>query len=754
MEETSTDPTPSNEPEVAVEAEVVMEAAVEREPREETEKTIPEATESADEQETEGVPVSETAIEKAPDEEVVMEVGTVTMAEEAKTTDTALIDAPEETATEVPAAMEAIPESAVKSPLTSIDPPVKKLPIWLRMLVVFLKVIFLTPFYLAIALLAFGGGVGWHYFEGSAGLDLGEVERLEVGALVKDVHGREIGRAGTMSRLLIDREDIPADFVDALVAAEDQRFFIHLGFDPVGSVRAAWANYRAEAIKEGASTLTQQLARDVYRLEGKDADRKLSEIAAAVRIEDRYSKDEILVHYLNRVYFGSGFYGLGAAARGYFGKEAKDLTVDEAALLCGLIPSPSRYSPLVSESRAIENRDQTLRRMHETGKLTDQELNRFLAQKTVVDKSREHLLDRGQLTYLLARVERELRAVLEKQPEPIKALDGLTVETSIDLALQQKAAKEIDQHINSLTKDEGGKIGEGTGLEAAFVLIENHTGRIVVSVGSRDFQNSEYDRALEMTRPPGSAFFPFVYAAAFETGAYTPESTVFDAPFDNREMGLGSIGGVLGEWSTENPENRWDGHISAADALRYSKNSPTARLGLQVGLGPVRKLIAAAGIRSELNEAPGSLLGNSEANLTELTHAYTAFPNGGTPAPEPGLIREIRDASGNSLLPPVALNPGPAMSEKTARAVVESLTGKGEGGARKGKSGTTPGFTDVWYFGFDEDYTWGTWLGRDSFIAIHPLAFGGVLARPLADAILAGRNIKDPALPVAASEKP
>lgn len=650
------------------------------------------------------------------------------------------------------------PESTVEAEVAATLPQggkvVKKRPLHLVVLIALLKVIVLTPFYAVIALLAFGGGVGWYYYEASAGLDLAEVERLEVGALVKDVQGREIGRAGTMSRLLLTREDIPVHFVDALLAAEDQRFFIHPGFDPVGSVRAAWANYRAEAIREGASTLTQQLARDVYKLEGKDADRKLSEIAAAVRIEDHYSKDEILVHYLNRIYFGSGFYGLGSAARGYFGKAAKDLTIDESALLCGLIPSPSRYSPLVSESRAIEFRDQTLRRMREIGKLSDEQLATFLAKETVVARSREHLLDRGQITYLLARVERELRIALEKRAVPITSLDGLTVETSIDLTRQQNAAKAMDRYLGNMTKNGAVESAGGGDLEGAFVLIENRTGRIVVSVGSRDFQNSEYDRALDMTRPPGSAFFPFVYAAAFETGAFKPESTVFDAPFDNREMGLGSIGGILGEWSTENPENRWDGHIPAADALRYSKNSPTARLGLQVGLGPVRKLIEAAGIQSPLEEVPGSLLGNSEANLTELTLAYTVFPNGGTPAPEPGLIREIRNAFGKVIPPPFEPKAGPAMGEKTAQAVTACLTAKGDGKNRPGKSGTTPGFTDVWYFGFDEEHTWGTWLGKDSFTPIHPLAFGSVLAQPLAEAIMAERPTEAPVVPVAASEKP
>ena len=307
-------------------------------------------------------------------------------------------------------------------------------------------------------------------------------------------------------------------------------------------------------------------------------------------------------------------------------------------------------------------------------------------------------------------------------------------------ALQQAAARAMDRHLAAVAEKAAEAGFPGDDLEAAFVMMENRTGRIVISVGSRDFHKSEYDRALEMTRPPGSAFFPFVYAAAFEGGDWRPDTPVFDAPFDNREMGLGGIGGVLGEWSTENPENRWDGYIPAAAALAFSKNSPTARLGLQVGLGRVREMARAAGIESALADVPGSLLGQSEVNLTEMTLAYTTFSNGGVPAFSPGMIREIRDVSGKLISGPLEWKPARAMSEATARAVSDCLAASARGAetGATGKSGTTPAFTDAWYFGYDETHTWGAWIGRDSFTPIYPLAFGGALAKPLAEEILAG----------------
>lgn len=643
------------------------------------------------------------------------------------------------------------PPSSVET-AASIGPTGRKRPVWLHLVVLFFQLLLLVPLYALLLAASVGGGVGWHYFDESASLDLERVGRPEVGALVRDVRGVEIGRAGSQNRLLVSREEIPDHLVDALLAAEDQRFFLHPGFDPMGSARAALANYRAEAIREGGSTLTQQLARDVYGLRGKEIDRKLSEIAAAVRIERRYSKDEILVHYLNRVYFGSGFYGIGAAARGYFGKRVADLSIDESALLCGVIPSPSRYSPLVSPERARTYRDQTLRRMNENGRLGADELASLLASETKIADSREDSLERGQIAYLVARVERELRAETARWRKPPETLDHYTIETSVDLAAQQEAAKAIDRHLARLETENGGIPGGqgGEPLEAAFLLLENRTGQIVLSVGSRDYQRSEYDRTVETKRSPGSAFLPFLYAAAYESGDFTPETVLLDAPFDNREMGLGAVAGLLGEWSTENPENRWQGEIPAGEALKRSKNSPSARLGLQVGVERLGTLARACGIESELTDAPGSLLGASEASLAELTRAYAVFPNFGRPAPALRMIREIRDPKGRIVARLSAKAPAPAMKESNARAILTGIpASKGLPGAR-GKPGTTPAFTDAWHFGFDETHTWGIWVGRDRFAPIRPLAFGGEIATPLAEQIVAAARPASRA-PVASS---
>ncbi|MEM1442451.1 MAG: transglycosylase domain-containing protein, partial [Verrucomicrobiota bacterium] len=512
----------------------------------------------------------------------------------------------------------------------------KKRPLAVRLLLGFTKFCLFLILYVTLGAVAAGGGFGWYYLDQNTHHDLSKVEELSTGAEVVDAHGAEIGRIGATDRKLITREDIPDTFIDALLAAEDQRYFSHPGFDPIGTLRAALANYRAETIREGGSTLTQQLARDVFGLEGRHIERKLNEIAIAFWIEREYSKDEVLVHYLNRIYFGSGFYGVGAAANGYFDKPLRELTVDESAMLCGLIRSPSRLSPYVSRERAMGARNQTLARMVSIGRLTQAEMDEIVASPTPVADNRDQKIHRGQTSFLLARIEKETRELIGD-----RSLEGLRIQSSVDLEFQQATAYAIDRHLKKLSREKS-KVEGIDDLEGAAIVVENRTGRILLTVGSRDFGGSEYDRSRDMKRPPGSAFIPFVYAAAFESGEFGPDSILADAPFDNREMGLGGNSGVLGEWSTENPENRWTGSIRAADALRLCKNSPTARLGLQVGLERVSELASRAGIETPIRELSGSLLGASEMALSELVRAYTIFPNEGMPSPRLGLIESIR----------------------------------------------------------------------------------------------------------------
>ncbi|MEM6915644.1 MAG: transglycosylase domain-containing protein, partial [Verrucomicrobiota bacterium] len=449
--------------------------------------------------------------------------------------------------------------------------------------------------------------------------------------------------------------------------------------------------------------------------------------AIAFWIEREYSKDEVLVHYLNRIYFGSGFYGVGAAANGYFDKPLSELNVDESAMLCGLIRSPSRLSPFVSRERAMGARNQTLARMVSIKRLTPGEYEALVAAPTPVADNRDQRIHRGQASFLLARIEKETRELIGD-----RTLEGLRIQSSVDLEFQQSAAYQIDRHLKKLSQ-ENPEVDGIDDLEGAAIVIENRTGRILLTVGSRDFRGSEYDRSRDMRRPPGSAFLPFVYATAFESGKFDPDSILADAPFDNREMGLGGNAGVLGEWSTENPKNRWEGPIRAADALRLSKNSPAARLGLETGLDRVSDLAARAGIETPIRKLSGSLLGASEMTLSELVRAYTIFPNEGKPSPSLGLIESIKSKDETIFSSARELDSEPVISKEVAHGIANLI--------ENGQSGTTPAYTDGWHFGFNRGLTWGVWVGKDTFETIFPMAFGSVLAEPISRSMQASERM-------------
>ena len=591
-------------------------------------------------------------------------------------------------------------------------------------------------FYLAVSAAGLGAGVIWHYIDATDHYDIRKVENQNLGAAVVDSNGVTIGRIGNENRIFIERSDLPDHFVSALIAAEDQRYFFHPGVDPKGSLRAAWRNYRASEIEEGGSTLTQQLARNVFELEGRHMERKLTEMAVALQIELQYSKDEILEHYLNRIYFGSGFYGLGSAAKGYFNKRAKDLTLEESAMICGVIRSPSKLSPLANQKLATEARNRTLNRMHESGLLPSGRLKEALAATTRPVETRSVRVSRGQRDSLLDRIEKEMDSRF-----PIFPIDGATIRVSYDLHLQQKAANLLDEHLTNISKNSAKEKMEP--LQGAVIILSSETGLALAKVGSRDYLNSEYDRTVGMKRPAGSAFLPLLYAAAYEKKIATPDTLLLDGPLDNRLIMLGGTKGVLGEWSTENSENTWEGPIRAADALTKSKNAASARLGFQLGLTSLANFTKQIGIESELRDRSGAFLGASEMSLLELTNAYAALAGNRNIAKQENGIRKISDPKESSLYAaPSSFGNHPALADSTVIAIQNSLQGKNGEGVFHEKCGTTAGYTDAWHFGFNDTYIWGIWIGRDKFSSIAPRAFGHIYARPVAEKLFGLPPIK------------
>ncbi|MDA8634470.1 transglycosylase domain-containing protein [Verrucomicrobiales bacterium] len=582
-------------------------------------------------------------------------------------------------------------------------------------------------FYVAVAIAGLGAGVAWHYLDATDHFDISKVEDQDLGAAVTDSQGLVVGRIGNENRIFIQRSDLPDHFVDALIAAEDQLYFFHPGVDPKGSLRAAWRNYRASGIEEGGSTLTQQLARNVFELEGRHMERKLIEMAVALRIELRYTKDEILEHYLNRIYFGSGFYGLGSAAKGYFDKSVNELTLEESAMICGLIRSPSKSSPFASQELAMNARNRTLDRMHASGALTSQERKEALAAKTKPVETRSVHVSRGQRDSLLDRVHKEVESRFPDVPT-----DGSTIHVSYDLRLQQKAANLLDEHLTQISKNSTKEKSET--LQGAVIILSRKTGLPLASVGSRDYLKTEYDRTIGMKRPAGSAFLPLLYAAAYEKEIATPDTQLLDGPLDNRLVMLGGTEGVLGEWSTENPENTWEGPIRAADALTKSKNAASARLGFTLGLNSLTNFIRQIGIKSDLRDRSGAFLGASEMSLSELTHAYALLAENRIIPAEDNAVRQIVDHTGAAVFEaPHDTGSVPLLADSTIQTIQDSLRKENRESVFYEKSGTTAGYTDAWHFGFNDTCIWGIWIGRDRFSSIAPRAFGNLYARPVAE---------------------
>jgi len=604
--------------------------------------------------------------------------------------------------------------------------------------------------------IATAAAFAWNYWEKSQAYDLDKVAFVQKGSVVHDRDGAEMGRLFALDRLPIKVHDLPAHFIDALIATEDNRFFEHIGFDPIGIGRAAIANMKAGGVREGGSTITQQLARQCYGLSGRNLERKFIEIALSIRIEQAYSKHEIIEHYLNYIYLGSGYWGLGSAARGYFGKDVSDLTIAESALICGIIKSPSSYSPRINPGIALNERNRSIRNMVSLGLIDDRSADIAAAEEI---KLTEIPRDDRKPLFLLARIQKEVRAIARQNDFP---LDGLLIESSVDSYLQRAARAYLDNGLTEIERDSDfqhpsyaelrekvsasqGKTGAPY-LQGAAVVIHNATGQVLAAIGGRDFRDSEYNRAFDARRPPGTAFLPLVYAAALEQDNIDLATELTDAPMDNRQVMVGGTEGVLGEWGRENFASRYEGQISAALALFDSRNAASVELAHKAGMPAVRHLAEQTGISSPLRDYPSTFLGQSEMTLAELAHAYTLFPNLGSTAPEPSMVTRIYGPDGTLLYDaPKRPQSDPVISDVNAARISGILrAGFFIGNTRSaynelglkdrslaGKGGTTHGFSDGWFVGYNNVVTCAVWVGFDTPKEIHAKAFSRNIALPI-----------------------
>ena len=627
------------------------------------------------------------------------------------------------------------------------------------------------PFYrriwflsLVAVLVGLGGAAGFVHFwvaryeRKAAEFDLSKLNDLESASVIYDRYGQVYGKIFIRNREEVSLSQISPYLVAALISAEDNRFYEHQGIDLWGIVRAFFKNTQAGRIRQGASTLTQQLARNTFDLRDRTYDRKILEVFLAMRIDKALPKDKIMELYLNRVYFGGGLYGAEAAARGYFGKSAMDLSIGEAAMLAGLLKSPNNLSPWKSLTAATEERNFVLGRMVENHKITEEQA-REEEQRPLEVRPKTNVVFQS---YVIDAVRQQIQSEIDFDS---LASEGYKIYTTIDPVLQHAGEETLQRELlqaeaksgyRHQTYEQYGEIlrewkaahKEGTPpapdyLEGAVLAVDNRTGGILAIVGGRDYSQSEYDRAFQSKRPAGTAFIPFVYAAALSKGIF-PGSLVEDSPMDNRQVMIGGTSGILGEWGVERTDNQYEGPIPLRQAFALSKNAASVRVGIQAGIDSVIKLAKAAGINDELRPFPATFLGSSEVALGDLVMAYTIFANQGSRPDQLELITRIETQDGREVYrdePKQEKIIDPAIAYEVHSFLSDALTsGTGsqarpEYGLRNfpaaGKTGTAYNFTDDWFVGYDSEITCGVWTGFDRPHTIYRGAFSKEIALPV-----------------------
>jgi len=524
------------------------------------------------------------------------------------------------------------------------------------------------------------------------------------------------------NRRVVSMEMVPDLLPKAFVAAEDARFYEHPGVDVWSIFRALFHNLRAGTKAQGGSTITQQVTRSLLLSRKKVYSRKIKEAILAYRIDSVMSKDEILYIYLNQIYLGEGAHGVQAAARTYFNKNVKDLSLGQMALLAGLPQAPSRYSPFKDRESAKTRQAYVLNRMAEEGYISAEAAREAFREPLVLNMSRD---DQFGAEYYMQQVS---NYVGTKYGQETLTTGGLTIYTFLDPPIQRSAMISIQRGLADLTPT-GKKEGKP---QAAMVVMETGTGKVRAVVGGADFTASQFDRAIQARRQPGSAFKPIVYAAALEKG-FRPDSLFMDEPLSLAGASRGRV------WEPKNFDNKYHGPTTLETGLIHSRNIVAIKLLQEVGINRVVRMTRDLGISSKIKPDLTLALGSSGISLLEMTGAYSAFANQGSFTP-PLFIEKIIDRYGN-----VLEENSPAkvrvMSEKTAndmdrmlQEVIRQGTGRQARGLKTtaaGKTGTTDNNMDAWFIGYTRDFLAGVWVGHDTNISLGKYGSGGQAAAPI-----------------------
>jgi len=497
--------------------------------------------------------------------------------------------------------------------------------------------------------------------------------------------------------------DLPKTLPHAVLATEDRRFYNHFGLDLIGIARAAYRNLRAGRIVQGGSTITQQVAKNLFLTPERSLKRKVQEVLLSLWLEHKFSKDQILTIYLNRVYLGAGTYGVDAAARRYFGVPAKRLTTYEAALIAGLLKAPSRYNPRANPGLAKKRTAQVLKNMVAAGYLTEKQA------KAAAD-------GRGRRARGDAAGRYFIDWVLDQVADYLSPGDrDISVATTLNPGLQQAA----ERHLRKALDGPGKKFGASQGALVALA----GDGAVRALVGGRRYAVSSFNRATQARRQPGSAFKPFVFLAGLEAGM-RPTDTVKDAPIR------------IGDWAPRNFNGKHLGPVTMAEALAGSINTAAVRVARRAHLPRVAEVAARLGIPGNIQATPSLALGTHDVSLIDLTAAYAPFANGGTAAWPYG-IREIRGDGGKILYQRSGSGPGRVIERRHVAAMNRMMAGVIAGGTGKaarldrpaaGKTGTSQNHRDAWFIGYTADLVAGVWVGNDNGAPMKRVTGGGLPA--------------------------
>src|SRR5256884_6779279 len=597
---------------------------------------------------------------------------------------------------------------------------------------------------LLILLAAAGFAVFLFYGTWAQTFDMKNVGEMPERNTVYDVDGKIYSRLAGANRLKVSLSEVSPFFITAVLAREDARFYLHQGIDWRGILRALVHDVLSGSAKEGASSITQQLARNSLPLGGRTLSRKILEAMVALRIERQFTKQQILELYVNRIYFGNGCYGVEAASQAYFGKSASQLNLPEAALLAGLIRSPNRFSPLKNPEGAAVQRNVVLDRMVALQTLSPAEADEAKKAKITPRPKRLPFI---QENYAMDAVQRDLNLLLTQDQ-----IDngGLSIYTTLDSAVQNAAQQALEPELAKIEHQsnfhhplkasyQSPESGEGDSsmpyLEGAVVVIDNASGGIRALVGGRDYAQSKFNRALApANRQVGSSFKPFVYTVAFMHGLL-PGAAVSDGPIEP-----GEIQGA-GNWTPGNSDGTYGGVQPVSYGLIHSRNTMSVRVGQFAGLDDVQKIATTVGLAENIPRGPAIYIGSFETNLKDLTAAYMIFPNAGI-RKQAYIIERIDDADRNPIYRAAhvaipALDPGAAwmtsqlMEEVLISGTAASAKSLGFKLPAAGKTGTTNDYKDAWFVGYTSALTCGVWVGFDQPKTIVPRGYGAALALPV-----------------------